>query len=95
MQSLRLSDPFTARSDDRGSNYATALYTYADSRLDDRSLRLWMTQRLVLDCGLEHAYARIVSDTAIDACRKSHGRWSSLGLHAIRGSATAARRLAA
>jgi hypothetical protein len=68
IQPSRLSAPVSPRSGQgTTSAYATALYGYADGRLEDKGLRAWMTQRLMLDLGVDHAYARFVSATTIDA----------------------------
>jgi hypothetical protein len=95
MEPGRPSSPFIARDREGTSDYATGLYKYANGRLDDHRLRTWMTQRLMLDCGLDHVDAQLVSGTAIEACRKRRGRRATFGFHAPGRPASVARRLTA
>jgi hypothetical protein len=61
---------FTMGGDGADADYAAALYRYAGGRLDDRSLRSWMAQRLVLDRGLDRLDARLLSAASIEASRE-------------------------
>ena len=64
MHALLHSSRFARRRDSRGA-YAAELYRYANGRVDEQRLRAWMTQRLMLDCGLGHAVAQALSDRTI------------------------------
>lgn len=95
MHSVFIPGQSAGRSGKEASNYARELYRYANGRLDDHSLFPWMTQPLMLDCGLDHADARSISDTEIDACRKRRCRWGILRRQTFGISTNVARRLAA
>jgi hypothetical protein len=45
--------------------YARGLYGYAGTRLEPASLHAWMIQRLMIDVGLGHADALLVTDTVL------------------------------
>jgi hypothetical protein len=62
--------------------YARALRDWANGRLDETTLRHWMTQRLIVDCALDHSHAELAVDRVLQETHSYRPRHHRHVLHA-------------